>query len=89
MKRILFILLFSIIVSCSSTSEQSNNNENTKNSTGVIDSTNTPKTNIESTKTKLETKTKTTSSSQCLGKTKKGQRCSRMVEGGGYCYQHK
>ena len=28
-------------------------------------------------------------SSQCSGYTKKGKRCSRMVRGGGYCYQHR
>jgi len=26
--------------------------------------------------------------SQCKGTTKKGQRCKRMVKGGGYCWQH-
>jgi hypothetical protein len=29
------------------------------------------------------------SSSQCQGITKKGNRCKRMVKGGGYCWQHK
>lgn len=28
-------------------------------------------------------------SSQCRGVTKKGNRCKRMVKGGGYCYQHR
>ena len=27
-------------------------------------------------------------SSQCMGITKKGARCKRMVRGGGYCWQH-
>src|SRR5687768_6307692 len=27
-------------------------------------------------------------SSQCMGITKKGARCKRMVKGGGYCWQH-
>ena len=30
----------------------------------------------------------THTSSQCLGKTKAGNRCKRKVKGGGYCYQH-
>lgn len=32
--------------------------------------------------------TTSSSSSQCQGITKRGQRCKRMVKGGGYCWQH-
>ena len=35
------------------------------------------------------TNNSTASSSQCEGTTKKGQRCKRIVKGGGYCWQHK
>ena len=34
------------------------------------------------------TTSNSTTSSQCGGMTKKGVRCSRMVKGGGNCYQH-
>lgn len=35
------------------------------------------------------TKSNTTTSTQCMGITKAGSRCKRMVSSGSYCYQHK
>lgn len=39
-------------------------------------------------RTRLVKTKSSTASSQCQGITKKGNRCKRMVRGGGYCWQH-
>ncbi len=85
MIKFITIIILLIFISCSSSIEEQNKTK-LSNTIDKIDSTNIHKTNIKRPKTNTESKP---TSAQCLGTTKKGQRCARMVNGGSYCYQHK
>lgn len=85
MKTLLITLLVSMLLACSSSYDTSQQNNIIIEKSIPKDTTQTPTTNIKAPKDK-ENKS---ASTQCLGTTKKGNRCNNKVVGDGYCHLHK